>query len=49
MNSDVAGAEAIFVGKYFYYGFLEDQPRRSDARAAKLEPAFIKDIRIDMR
>lgn len=32
-------------GKYHYYNFLEDKPRRSDARDAKLEPAFIEKIK----
>lgn len=32
-------------GKYYYYSFLEDKPRRSDARDAKLEPAFIQKIK----
>lgn len=32
-------------GKYYYYSFLEDEPRRSDARDAKLEPAFIEKIK----
>ncbi len=32
-------------GKYYYYSFLEDEPRRSDARDARLEPACIQKIK----
>lgn len=33
------------AGKYYYYSFLEDEPRRSDARDARLEPPCIQKIK----